>query len=133
MKLVQRSFGYAGNKPFPDARRPPRFEAVCLPGPFVEAANDRDLMSIWRPHAKTSAGLAAASDKVCAHLLVDTVIAALVEEVQILIRKQERKSANRKWGVRHFCLVTASFGDKSPTDMSVPETTIDRCRVLPNG
>ena len=102
MKLVQRSFGYAGNKPFPDARRPPRFEAVCLRGPFVEAANDRDLMSIRRPHTKTSAGLTAASDKVCAHLFVDTVIAALVEEVQVLIRKQERTSANRKWGVRHF-------------------------------
>src|ERR1700720_1320107 len=112
MKLVQRSFGYAGNKPFPDARRPPRFEAVRLRGPFVETANDRDLLSIRSPHPKTSAGLTATSDNVCAHLFVDTVIAALVEEVQVLIRQQERTSANRKWGVRHFCLVTASLAIK---------------------
>src|SRR5260370_29434290 len=112
MKLVQRSFGYAGNKPFPDARRPPRFEAVCLRGPVVEAANDRDLMSIRRPDTKTSPGLAAAGDKVRAHLFVDTVIAALVEQVQVLIGKQERTNVNRKCGVRHFCLVTASLAIK---------------------
>jgi hypothetical protein len=25
------------------------------------------------------------------------------------------------------------IGDKRPTDMSVPETSIDRCRALPSG
>src|SRR6266852_4764983 len=63
MKLVQRSFGYGGNKPFPDARRPPRFEAVCLRGPLVEAANDRDLMSIRRPHTKKSNGYECTRDE----------------------------------------------------------------------
>ena len=56
--------------------------------PVIETANDRDFAGVGGPHAEAGADLASRVDNVRTHSLVDPVMRALVEEVQILFGKQ---------------------------------------------
>src|SRR5580658_10760719 len=56
--------------------------------PPVETAHDRHRTRIRSPHAEHGARFAIVSDKVSPHLFVHAVVAALIEEVQILISKE---------------------------------------------
>ena len=88
VKLVERALVDAGDEAFPDAGRAARAEMMRLRIPSVEAADDRDRPRIRRPYAEDGAGLAVVRDEMGAHLFVDAVVAALVEEVEVLVGEE---------------------------------------------
>ena len=88
VKLVEGSFADARDEAFPDARVSARTKAVHLRMPVIETANDRDFTGVWGPHAEAGADFTARVDDVGTHSLVDPVVRALVEEVQILFGEQ---------------------------------------------
>src|ERR1041384_2205645 len=85
MELVKRSFVEAGQKSFPDARTSPRSELVRPSVPAIEISNDRNFARIGSAHAKACALLPIDSHDMCAELFVNAVMAALVEEVEVVI------------------------------------------------
>src|SRR5579864_6665412 len=98
----------ARDEAFPDTGRAARIEAVCLRIPFVEAADHRDRASIGSPYAEDGSGLTFVSDKVGAHLVVNAVMTALIEEVEVVLGKKQGRGS-RKRGVRaHHSLIVYS-------------------------
>ena len=90
VELVERAAGYAGDEALPDARRAAGAETMRSWIPAVEAAHDRDGPRIRCPHAEDGAGFAVVRDQVRSHLFVHAVVAAFVEEVEILIGEKLR-------------------------------------------
>ena len=90
VELVQRSSGHAGQKAFPDAGRAAGAQKIRLGSPLIEAADDRDGACVGCPHAEDGAGLAIVGDEMGSHLFVHAVIAALVEEVEVLVGEKLR-------------------------------------------
>ena len=67
----------------------PRARSGCeLWIPAVEAADHRNLARIRRPDAEGCARFAALRGEVRSQLFVDAVVAAFVEEIEILIGEQ---------------------------------------------
>src|SRR5271165_469069 len=110
------AFG-AGNKTLPDPGRAPWAEAMRLGIPAVEAADHRHRSRIRRPHAEDGAGLALVRGEVRAHLVVNAVIAALVEEVEILVGEKLRGSEGG---------ILAHKGATLGARLSVPESAVRR-------
>src|ERR1700730_6647306 len=79
VKLVQRALVDAGDKAFPDSRRAPRLELMRLRVPTVEAADHRHAAGVRSPDAEDGALGALGFHQVRAHLLVNAIVAALVE------------------------------------------------------
>ena len=88
VELVERSFPHARDKTFPDSGAAARLQLVGLRIPPVEAANHRHLASIGRPDAEHGALHSLGLHQVRAHFFVNPVVAALVEQVEILRGQQ---------------------------------------------
>ena len=89
MEFVERALWYAGNEALPDARDAARSCRRCdLRIPVIEAADDRNRARIRRPHAEDGAGFAVRVIEMGAHLVVHAIVAALVEEIEILVGEQ---------------------------------------------
>ena len=99
VEFVERALGYAGDEAFPDAGRAARAETMCLGIPSVEAADHRNGSRIGCPHAEDGSRLAIVRDQVGSHLVVQAVVAALVEEVEVLVGQALRGGDNRGTGV----------------------------------
>ncbi len=56
--------------------------------PVIEAADDRDGARVWRPYAEDGASFAVMRDEMGSHLVVHAVVAALVEEIEILVGEE---------------------------------------------
>jgi len=56
--------------------------------PSIEASDDREGARVGRPHAEDDAGLSVVGDEVGSHLVVEAVVTALVEEVEVLVGEE---------------------------------------------
>ena len=90
VELVERPLEYARNESFPDARRTARTQNMGLRCPFIEAAHNGDGTRVWGPDAEHRTGLAIVRDEMSSHLFVKAIVAALVEEVEILVGEELR-------------------------------------------
>ena len=88
MKFVERALGHAGDEALPDPGGSTRSEMIGARIPVVKAADHRNLASIRRPHTEDRSLFSVARDQVSAHRLVEAIVAALVEQVKILIGEQ---------------------------------------------
>src|SRR5215472_1529252 len=86
--LVHRSFADSRNEALPDSRTPTRPQAMCLRMPLVEAPKYRDFACIRRPNTERRSPILARASQVCAHLVVDPVMAAFVEEIEVVLGQQ---------------------------------------------
>ena len=102
MKFVESAFGHSRDERFPDAGVTTRREQVRLWMPVVEAADHRNLPRIRRPDAEDCAVDSVAGNEVRAQRLVEAIVAALIEQVEVLIREEAhsvRRGGDRR--VRH--------------------------------
>src|SRR5450631_2228250 len=88
VEFVERAFSYSSDEALPDARGAAGGETVGLGVPLVETANDGYGARIGGPYAEHRAGLAIVGEEVGSHLFVEAVVAAFVEEVEILVGKE---------------------------------------------
>jgi hypothetical protein len=88
VELVELAVGWAGDEAFPDPGGSAGSEAVSLGIPFVEAADDRDRAGVGSPDAEDGSRLAVVFGEVGSHFVVDAVVAALVEEVEVLVGEE---------------------------------------------
>ena len=88
MKLVKRAPLHSGDKRLPDAGVRTRRQGMAIGVPVVKAANDGDAARVGRPHTKGGAGLTIALDEMSAEFVVQPVVTAFVEEIEVLVGKQ---------------------------------------------
>src|SRR5208337_3043222 len=127
-KLVERAAVRTGNEALPNPRRGARVEPMLLRIPSVEAAHDRHRSRIWRPHAEDRTRLAIVRDRMGSHLFVHAIVAALVEQVEVLVGKQLRagESGFGAHALRNLC-ARLSLQKMSPS----PLEFIDWCQGDP--
>src|SRR5208337_5453730 len=87
MEFVKRAFNHAGDKSFPDARLAAGGEQMGAGIPGVKAADHRYQLRIGSPDAEYSAGSSVSRNKVRARGFIEAIVAALVEQVEILVRQ----------------------------------------------
>lgn len=56
--------------------------------PAIEPADHGDRAGIWRPHAENGAGYAVVGNEMGSHLVVHAVVAALIEEIEVLVGEE---------------------------------------------
>ena len=88
VKFVKRALGHARDETFPDSGGSPRLQPVRFRIPGIKAAHHRDRPRIRRPHAEHRPGLVLLRDQMRSHLVVQPVVAALVEKIEILVGKK---------------------------------------------
>ena len=88
VKLVERSFGNAGNESFPDSRISPSLQHVASCAPGVEVPDHRDQVCIRSPHAEHCASFSIACHHMRPNGFIKTIVAALVKQVKVLVREQ---------------------------------------------
>ena len=86
--LVQRAFADAGNKPFPDTRTAARQQRMRLRVPAVEIADHGNRAGVRRPNSEVGARLPPDRGDVRAQLVVNPVVRAFVEEMEVLLGQQ---------------------------------------------
>src|SRR5260370_5813551 len=74
--------------------------------PSIEAPHDRNRACIRRPHAEDGARFAIVRDEMGPHLVVHAVVAALVEEVEVLVGQELRRGEGGVRGHRLGGMVT---------------------------
>src|SRR5580692_11176092 len=67
--------------------------------PSVESADHREGSSVGCPHAEDGPSLSIVGNKVRSHFFVKAVVAALVEEIEVLIGQELRGGDSRGTGV----------------------------------
>ena len=92
LELVLRSFVYARHEQLPDPRRAERAHGVQAAVPGVEVAHDGDRARVRRPDGERGADRAVELADVRAEPLVEVLVAALHDEVEVELaeRRQER-------------------------------------------
>src|ERR1700730_5974688 len=102
VKLIEGSFGNAGNEPLPNARTSDRIERMRIFVPPVKAANEADGARIWRPHAEVCAGLTVDRSQMGAQLFISSVVAPLIEKIKILLsqKSHSQRDLGASW-IRH--------------------------------
>jgi hypothetical protein len=103
MKFVERTFGHAGDEAFPDAGVAASGEQIRARTPRIEAADYRNQARVRRPHAEDCARFAVARNQMSAHGFVHAIVAALVEQVEILIgEKGDAVGSGVDRSIRHL-------------------------------
>ena len=85
MILVQRPVTDSGDKPFPDARLPVGVKRVAALIPAVEITHNENLHGIRRPDSELSAAYPVVVHDMSAQFVVESKVAALVKEVEVVI------------------------------------------------
>ena len=88
--LVQLPGPDAGQKPFPDAGAPAARQRVRVLAPLGERTHDADALGVRRPDGEVRPGLAVHLARMRAELLVQAVVRALVEEMQVVVSEERR-------------------------------------------
>src|SRR5690606_13354855 len=104
LELVQRARTHARYKRLPYARNAARLHRMALAVPGIEVTDYADAPRVRRPHGEAHAVRAIALDRVSAELLVDVVVSAFAEEMQVEIGEGGHEKALGDWR-----LVEASF------------------------
>ena len=103
VEFVKRALGYSGDEAFPDPGITARSKHIGARTPRVKAADYGNQAGVWRPDAEDDSRFAIARDQMSAHGFVHAIVAALVEEIEILIREQRYAvGSGGRDGVRHF-------------------------------
>src|SRR5205823_1228644 len=97
--LVLRPLADARDEAIPDPRALARGERMGVLVPAVEVADDVDALGVRRPDRVERAGDAVHRAGVRSELLVETVVRAFVEEVEVVLR-EERPRPDRLPGLR---------------------------------
>ena len=84
VKLVDRAFADIGDKPFPNARLPILLQGMGLMIPAVEVADGVDALGIRRPHREIRSRRAVALHETGAEFVVQAIMRALIEQMQIV-------------------------------------------------
>ena len=95
VKLIQSPLVHSGQKAFPNARTRTGSQGMRARIPTIEAAHHGNFARIRRPHAEASAGFPIYAVRVSSKLVVDTVVIAFIEKIDILIRQKTDVSARR--------------------------------------
>ena len=88
VEFIEFAAGHARDKTFPNARGTTRAKTMRLGIPAIKAAYDGNGTRVGRPHAEDGAGYAIVRDEMGSHLVVHAIVAALVEEVKILLGEE---------------------------------------------
>src|SRR5215468_6280614 len=88
VKLVERPLAHAGHEAFPDAGTPTRPKYMSLRVPLIERANDGNFACVRSPHTKTRSWAAPRIHHVSPEFFVHAVVAAFVEQVEVLLAEQ---------------------------------------------
>ena len=104
VKLVERPLSSPGNESLPNSGGGARTEIVRFRVPAVEASDHRHRARVRRPYAENRARPAVMRGQVCAYFVVDAVVAAFVEQVEVVFGKKLRSSDSgfRAHGVRQL-------------------------------
>jgi hypothetical protein len=89
VELVQIPLAQAGDEAFPDPGVPARSQDVRAV-PSIEAADHANLARRRRPHSEIDPRLATCFDAMGPQLVIDTVMASLVEQEQVLVTQQAK-------------------------------------------
>src|ERR1700677_3964878 len=105
--------------------------------PVVETADHGNHAGIRSPDAEHGAGLAIPREQVSPYGFVEAIVAALVEEVEILIGEQGRRIRDGDGNLRHFrFLVYRKMGKKTHRalcrEWDAPRVRKDYRRFSPN-
>src|SRR5580765_464238 len=84
VELVECTVAGAGDEAFPDAGCPAGSQAMCFGIPSIETADHRNGARVGGPDAEDGSGPAIVGHEVGAHFVVNAVVAALVEEVEVV-------------------------------------------------
>ena len=101
--LVDRSLADAGDEALPDAGVAAGRHGVGVGVPAIEVADDGDALGVRRPDGEVGAGLAVNGDEMRAKLVVETVVAALVEEVEVHVGEERGTFESQWWHGRVSC------------------------------
>ena len=91
--LVQRALADSRHKAFPDAGTPARPQGMRLRVPTIEVADHRNRAGVGRPNSKVSSRLSRDRHEVRAQLVVNPVVGAFVEKMEVLIGQQRGVAA----------------------------------------
>ena len=88
VELVAGPDSNAGKEPFPNSARIASLQYPVAGSPIIEIANEAYLLGRGRPDGEIRAGYAVDRHRMRAELFVEAVVAAFVEEVEIVWSKQ---------------------------------------------
>jgi len=88
VELVNSALTEAGDEALPDARAAAWGHGGGVGVPAIEIANDGDALGIGRPDGEPGAGTAVEGDEVGTHLLIEAVVAALVEKMEVHVGEE---------------------------------------------
>src|SRR5712692_291527 len=103
VKFIERALGDPGHKSFPNAGLPAGMQRMRAMVPLIEASDHRYFPCIRCPHTEAGALLPASGDDVRTELVIDPIVTALVEEVQVLVSQKADIFARREYVNGFFC------------------------------
>src|SRR5579872_938607 len=104
VKFIERAVARPCDEAFPDSRRTAGVEPMRFGIPPVKIAHHRNRAGIGRPYAEDSAGLPLIAGQMRTDLVVNAVMAALIEEVEVVLGEQLGRAANSRGcgGIGHL-------------------------------
>ena len=103
VELVKCALLDAGDKAFPDSRRTASLEWMGLRAPSIEVSNHRHITGVGGPDAEDGALGPIGFHRMSAHLLVNAIVAAFVEQIKIFRRQQGNVVAYRRYFLSCRC------------------------------
>src|SRR5579872_825769 len=88
VEFIERAMSRAGDEAFPYSGRSSRVEVMSFWIPPVKASYHRYRTRVRRPYAEDGAGLTVARSEMRAHLVVNAIVAALIEEIEVVLGKK---------------------------------------------
>ena len=120
--FVHRARAQLGDESFPDAGAAGHAQGMAGLVPGIELADDRDRVGVRRPHREVGAALAIDGGRVRAQFLVEPVVIALVEQVEIVVA-QEREV------IAHSVVLDERHGWSGARNL-MPRTRRPRMRLI---
>src|SRR5579863_5291908 len=106
VKFVECPTRGAGDEAFPNPGGAARSQEMRFGIPSIETANHRDRARVGCPHAENSPALAVVGRQVSSHFVVKAVVAALVEQVEIVLGEELRPSGRERGIGGHSNLIS---------------------------
>src|SRR5208282_6876566 len=104
VELVKCALLDAGNKALPDSRRTASLERMGLRVPSIEVSDHRYIAGVGGPDAKDGAPGPMGFHRMSAHLLVNAIVAAFVEQIKIFGGQQGNVVAYRRYFLNCRCV-----------------------------
>ena len=118
--LVDLAFAQTGKEPLPDAGAAERPQLLAVPVPAVEVAHDRHRLGIGRPDREVRPLHALMGHDMRAELVIEPVVRALVEEIEIVVGQEAEVVADRICRLRR----RSSLGHRFQVRFHRPATAV---------